>query len=112
MPKAPHKLASQLRSMGARGGRSAESSCEPFQPSSTLCMLLNDLREIRSKQADLGIAVRSSLPPEWWGRSSEAGLREKMRLGDRFKLCQVRRCCVTRSFHVSCTSDVIMIQRC
>lgn len=81
-----HRLSGQLRSIGSRN----ETPKGPFQPSSTLCMLLNDLREIRSKQADLSNAVRGRLPAEWWGRSAEEGLKEKMRLGDRFKLCQVR----------------------
>ena len=50
---------------------------------------MNDLREIRSKQADLSNAMRRSLPPDWWGRTADSNLKEKLRLGDRFKLCQV-----------------------
>lgn len=61
----------------------------PFQPSNTLCMLLSDMREIRSKQADLSNALRRSLPPDWWGQPADSNLKEKLKLGDRFKLCQV-----------------------
>ena len=50
---------------------------------------MNDLREIRSKQADLSNAMRRNLPPDWWGRTADGNLKEKLRLGDRFKLCQV-----------------------
>jgi len=77
-----------LRSLGSRSG--ATPTRAQFQPSNTLCMLLNDMREIRSKQADLANAVRNSLPGEWWGRSVDSNLRERIRLGDRFKVCQVR----------------------
>ena len=89
MPARAHqKLASQLRSLGSRSSEAQPRT--PFQPSSTLCMLLNDLREIRSKQADLSNALRASLPADWWGGPAGGGRGENLRLGDRFKLCQVR----------------------
>lgn len=82
-----NKLGGQLRSLGSRSGSTPPRAS--FQPSRTLCMLMNDLREIRSKQADLSNAMRRSLPPDWWGRTADSNLKEKLRLGDRFKLCQV-----------------------
>ena len=88
--RAQQKLASQLRSLGSRSSE-APPRAPLFQPSSTLCMLLNDLRVIRSKQADLSNALRASLPADWWGRPAGGGRGENLRLGDRFKLCQV--CC-------------------
>ena len=50
-----------------------------------LCALLNDLRELRTKQGELTSALKACVPPVWWG--IDAGF--KSQLGDRFKMCQV-----------------------
>ena len=63
-----------------------------------LCALLNDLRELRTKQGELTNALKACVPPVWWG--VDAGY--KSQLGDRFKMCQVRTCCAELAPPLSC----------
>ena len=60
-----------------------------------LCALLNDLRELRTKQGELTSALKGCVPPVWWG--IDAGF--KSQLGDRFKMCQVQ-----GKLHLQCDS--------
>ena len=87
--KSGRNLAGQLRSLGSRTSR--DYPLQEFQPSTTLCMLLNDLREIRSKQADLASELRGKIDGQWWGKEIDATKsgQQTSRLGDRFKACQV-----------------------
>ncbi|KAK9817286.1 hypothetical protein WJX72_012224 [[Myrmecia] bisecta] len=81
LPKDPSRFP-PLRALGLPRTNSSDAR---LRTSPRLCLLLNDMREIRSKQADLAAAVRGSLPDGWWGAQSGW----KTQLGDRFKLSQV-----------------------
>lgn len=93
--KQGRQLTGQLRSLASLSQPPPPS----FHPSSRLCMLLNDLREARSQQAELSGAVRTRLPGGWWGSAgpAESGRgADSLRLGDRFKLCQVHNSSVSQ----------------
>ena len=47
--------------------------------------MMNDMRDLRSRQAALASEVRRCVPAAWWG--ADGG--DKTQLGDRFKLSQV-----------------------
>ena len=53
--------------------------------------MMNDMRDLRSRQAALASEVRRCVPAAWWG----PGGGDKTQLGDRFKLSQV--CLATES---------------
>ena len=47
--------------------------------------MMNDMRDLRSRQAALASEVRRCVPAAWWGPNGGA----KTQLGDRLKLSQV-----------------------
>lgn len=60
-------------------------SSPPLSPA--LCLCLNDLREIRTRQADLAAVMKKRIPKSWW--SSRQDVSDDGCIGNRFRLCQV-----------------------
>ena len=60
--------------------------------------MMNDMRDLRSRQAALASEVRHCVPAAWWGPDGGA----KTQLGDRFKLSQV---CLPTERQTICLSD-------
>lgn len=61
-----------------------------------LCLCLNDLREIRTRQADLAVTMKKRIPKSWWSSRPDERPRVVAEqpaaegcIGNRFRLCQV-----------------------
>lgn len=106
--KSGRNLTGQLRSLGSRTHR--DFPHEPFQASSTLCMLLNDLREIRSRQADLSGLLRGMVDAQWWGSVTQGSQGQSSKLGDRFKVCQVSAQALQHIFQLDALLSQLTVQ--
>jgi hypothetical protein len=62
---------------------------KPWLPNQKLCAVLNDMREARQKQLDVGESLRGGVPRRWWGAQAGSGLPK---LGSRLQIIQVLLC--------------------
>ena len=77
---------------------------KPWLPDQKLCAVLNDMREARQKQLDVGESLRGGVPRRWWGAQAGSGLPK---LGSRLQIIQVMLCTLARCDVPSFTSDMM-----